>query len=163
MIGSLPTGSHIPNVKLGYVSDDGVASVYTDELFSGRRTIVLGVPGAFTPVCSQQHLPDFIANAERLVQSGFQQLVCIAPNDPFVLDEWRVQLDPLSKLRFLSDGNLDFCNALGLCAMHSELFMGRRSQRYLLIVHDRTIQRVRVEPNILSYTCTRSEDVFLAA
>ncbi len=90
-------------------------------------------------------------------------MLCDPPGDPFALDEWRAQIDPLSKLRFLSDGNLDFCNALGLCAMQADFFMGRRSQRYLLIVQDRMIQRVRVEPNIISNSCTRSEDVFLAA
>ncbi len=161
MVHPILNGARTPNVKLGYLTDEGVSSVVTDELFDGRKTIVLGVPGAFTPVCTQQHLPDFISNADRFAASGFKQLICVAPNDPFTLDVWQAQIDPLSKLRFLSDGNLEFCTALGLCASQPDLFMGQRSQRYLLIIQDRTIQRVRVEPTIVSYSCTRSEDVFL--
>lgn len=156
-------GSRVPSVKLGYLSDGAVAALSTDALFAGVKSVVIGIPGAFTPVCSQQHVPDFVANADRLSASGFAQLICIAPNDPFVLEAWRCQMDPHHKIRFLSDGNLDFSRALGLSEAHNDLFLGNRSKRYMLIVHDRTIQRVRVETSILTYACTRADDVLIAA
>lgn len=156
-------GSRVPSVNLGYLADGGVAALSTDALFAGVKSVVIGIPGAFTPVCSQQHVPDFVANADRLQASGFAQLICIAPNDPFVLEAWRCQMDPQHKIRFLSDGNLDFTRALGLSEAHKDLFLGNRSKRYMLVVHDRTIQRVRVETSILTYACTRADDVLIAA
>ena len=155
-------GSLLPNVALGYLQDDEVRTVMAVDLFAQGKSVILGVPGAFTPVCTKQHVPDFIANADKIIASGYRQLICIAPNDPFALDIWRRSLDPQSKIRFLSDGNLKFCEALGLSMVRPDLFLGHRSERYFLIVHDGVIKHVRVEPNILSYACTRPEDVLTA-
>lgn len=152
-------GARVPSIKLGYLVDGEVTAISTDELFAGGKTVVLGIPGAFTPVCTQQHVPDFVANAEKIVASGYRQVLCIAPNDPFVLEAWRCQMDPHQKIRFLSDGNLEFARALGLGENHHDLFLGNRSKRYMLIIHDQTIQRVRVETSILTYACTGASDV----
>ena len=154
-------GSRVPHVKLGYLSNGDVATVNACDLFAGARSVVLGIPGAFTPVCTRQHVPDFVANADEIAASGYSQLICIAPNDPFTLETWRAQVDPQSKIRFLSDGNLDFCRALGLNEAHRDLFLGQRSKRYLLLVNDGVIQRVRVESSILTYACTRAEHVLM--
>jgi peroxiredoxin len=156
-------GARVPAVRLGYLLDGEVATFTTDELFASKKVVVLGIPGAFTPVCSKQHVPDFVANADRLLAAGFDQLICIAPNDPFALDAWRREVDPDSRILFVSDGNLEFCDALGLTMTGAELFLGRRSQRYMLIVHDRVVQRVRVEQSILSYSCTRAREALLDA
>jgi len=156
---SIILGARVPNVKLGYLVQGEVTAISTDELFAGGKTVVLGIPGAFTPVCTRQHVPDFVANADEIIASGYGQVLCIAPNDPFVLDAWRSQVDPQSKIRFLSDGNLDFASALGLSETQDDLFLGKRSKRYMLIISDRTIQRVRVETSILTYACTRASDV----
>ena len=152
-------GSRIPSVKLGWLDGGVVQSADAYGLFAKGRSAIIGVPGAFTPVCTQQHIPDFIRSAATLRASGFEQLVCIAPNDPFVLDQWAFSVDPERQLRFLSDGNLDFAKALGLQANNRELFMSGRTQRYLLTVDKGVISRIRVEKDITMYCCTRAQDV----
>jgi peroxiredoxin len=152
-------GSRIPDVQLASLDDRGqVRAVAARDLFAYGRALILGVPGAFTPVCSKQHVPDFIQNADKLTAQGYSHLVCMAPNDPFVLDAWARALDPGKKIEFLSDGNLDFTHALRLEAPNRALFMGRCSQRYLMIVESGIITRLRVEEDILQYACTRAAD-----
>lgn len=161
MLETIVNGARVPAVNLGYLDHGVVASTNAQDIFAGKRSVVLGVPGAFTPVCTKEHVPDFVASADRFIASGFHQLVCISPNDPFVLEAWQKIVDPRCKLKFLSDGNLDFCRTLGLCLKNEALFLGERSRRYMLIVEHLTIQRVRVEANILTFACTRAEDALL--
>ena len=158
MLATIINGARVPAVSLGYLDHGVVASASTDEIFGGKRSVVLGVPGAFTPVCTHEHVRDFVASVERLTASGFHQLLCVSPNDPFVLEAWQRVVDPRCKLQFFSDGNLAFCHALGLSLKNEELFLGVRSRSYMLIVENLTIQRVRVEANI---ACTRAEDALL--
>lgn len=157
------SGSRIPDVRLGYLQDGEVRTVSAVKYFAEGRTIVLGVPGAYTPVCTQRHIPDFIANVDKFDMLGFRQLVCIAPNDPFVLEAWSCDVDPAHKIRFLSDGNLEFTRALGLDSANRELLIGTRSERYLMIVDNGTIVRLRIEPNILTFSCATAEDALNAA
>lgn len=157
------SGSRIPDVRLGYLQDGEVRTVSAVKYFAEGRTIVLGVPGAYTPVCTQRHIPDFIANVDKFDMLGFRQLVCIAPNDPFVLEAWSRDVDPAHKIRFLSDGNLEFTRALGLDSANRELLIGTRSERYLMIVDNGTIVRLRIEPNILTFSCATAEDALNAA
>ena len=159
-----PGGAQIPDVPLAYLGDDGdVRTISAAKCLAEGRAAVLGVPGAFTPVCTKRHIPDFIKNAAKFETLGFRQLVCIAPNDPFVLDAWARAVDPERKLRFLSDGNLEFTRSLALDAANRELFIGTRSERYLMIVEDGTIVRLRIEPNILTFSCATADDALDAA
>jgi peroxiredoxin len=152
-------GSRVPDVQLASLDGDGaIRAVAAPDLFAYGRALVLGIPGAFTPICTKQHIPDFIQNADRLTAVGYSHLICIAPNDPFVLDAWSRTLDPGRKIEFLSDGNLDFIRILHLEAPNRALFMGRCSQRYLMIVEDGVILRLRVEEDMLKYSCTRAAD-----
>ena len=157
------TGSRIPDVQLAALDDRGeVRAVAAAELFAYGRALVLGIPGAFTPICSTQHVPDFVQNADRLTAQGYSHLICIAPNDPFVLDAFARQFDPDRRIEFLSDGNLDFTRALNLEARNRALFLGRCSQRYLMIVENGLITRIRIEEDLLRYSCTRAADALEA-
>lgn len=101
-------GGLIPDVQFGRMASGEIESVSAREFFAHGRAVVLGIPGAFTPVCTKQHVPDFVRNAEKLRASGIAHLVCIAPNDPFVLAEF--DLPPLnwSSLKYGFDqGGLD--------------------------------------------------------
>jgi peroxiredoxin len=153
------SGLPIPDVQLGALENDAVVFLPARSLFAGRRAIVIGVPGAFTPVCTRQHVPDFVKNAGTLRASGFDFLACIAPNDPFVLKMWARDVDPQGKLRFLSDGNLDWTNALGLGSLERKLCLGQRSQRYMLVVENGQIARAKIEPSVLDFSCTGAQHV----
>lgn len=154
-------GLKIPGALLAELVDGQVMPVRAYDLMGNGRTLAIGTPGAFTPVCSEQHVPGLIANAERLRKSGFQSLVCIVASDPFVTHAWAKVVDPEQRIRFVSDGNLNFAKALGLVTHEQKLFLGDRSERYLLSVRDATIETVRVEQHILDYTCTMPDDLVL--
>lgn len=153
----------VPDVQLGFLDNGEVRSVSASDLFAHGLTVVLGIPGAFTPVCTNKHIPDFLSQADAFDMQGCRQLVCIAPNDPFVLEEWASRVDPEHRIRFLSDGNLEFTRALDLVCENPGLFIGERSERYLMVVENGTIVRLRIEPNILTYSCSRANDALEAA
>ncbi len=155
---NIVNGGSVPDVQFGRMAGSEVQSVSARELFAFGRSVVLGIPGAFTPVCTKQHVPDFVKNADRLRASGISHLICVAPNDPFVLDVFARKIDPNNKIEFLSDGILDFASALNLKAKNQKLFVGWRSERYLLVIENGLIAKLRVEPNILTYSCTRAID-----
>jgi 2-Cys peroxiredoxin 5 len=156
---TIVNGSPIPKVQLCQVRGKVLRTFPADELFAYGRAAIVGISGAFTPICTKLHIPEFIGNAKQLTAAGFSHLVCIAPNDPFVLQAWAEQLDPESAIEFYSDGNLEFTTALGLRTNISNLFLGRRSHRYLMVVLDGVIQRLRVEKDVASYSCTRPSEL----
>jgi peroxiredoxin len=152
------SGTRIPGAMLAYIKNDVLVAAPASDLFASGKIVILGIPGAFTPVCSQTHLPDFLRNVPKLRASGFGMLACVAPNDPYVLQAWASVVDPGRTVEFFSDGNLDFARALGLAKTHRELFLGERTERYMLIAVDGLIQRVRIEPSILDVSCTGAFD-----
>lgn len=159
---NIVNGSIIPGVWMGVLNDGVVEKVYLPTVLGLGRSILVGVPGAFTPVCSQEHVPDFVANADRLRANGFEHIVCVVANDPFVMAAWAAQVDPKGKITFLSDGNLDLANKLGVKIREPDLFLGQRAQRYLLTARGGVIERLTVENSILAITCTRARDGYVA-
>lgn len=132
-------GSRVPAVPLARLENGTLQTMPADRLFAYGRAVVMGIPGAFTPVCTQRHIPEFAQSAEKLTAAGYSHLICIAPNDPFVLDAWARQVDPSSRIDFYSDGNLEFTRALGLLEQVSHLYLGWRSSRYLMVTSDGVI------------------------
>lgn len=153
----------VPDVQLGFLDHGEVRSVSASALFAHGVTVVLGVPGAFTPVCTDKHIPDFLSQADEFDTQGCRQLICIAPNDPFVLEEWSNRVDPEHRIRFLSDGNLEFTRALDLIRKNTRLFIGERSERYLMVTQNGMIVRLCVEPDILTYSCSNADEALEAA
>jgi len=159
----IKVGARLPSTTLARVEAGLVQQVSLDKLLFGRRVLVLGVPGAFTPTCTSHHVPDFVSNSSKLLASGFSCLICIAANDPWTVAEWAKRLDPERRLLFLSDGNLDLARALGLDAEFKDQFLGRRSRRYLLTVKDAVLESVSAEATFKALTCTRVCDLPIAA
>ncbi|MET0181962.1 MAG: peroxiredoxin [Caulobacterales bacterium] len=157
----LKIGHRIPNAMLGVLRDGAVSAANTESLFAGRRAVVIGVPGAYTPICTQRHLPQFIEAAPKLRRSGYGLIACIAPNDPFVLARWAADIDPRGELEFYSDGNLEFARAAGVARREPDFFLGERSERYMLTTENAVITRFNVENSIFDIACTRVENVFL--
>src|ERR1700743_1037753 len=152
------SGTRVPDVQLVRIDDNEFQFISTASLFADGPAIIIGIPGAFTPVCHRQHVPDFVAHADELRASGYGLLACIAPNDPFVLQMWSRTVDPQGNILFLSDGNLDWTNAVGLARTERKLCLGMRSERYMMNITNGVIQRLRVEPGMMDFTCTRAQD-----
>ncbi|MBP7704417.1 MAG: peroxiredoxin [Caulobacter sp.] len=157
----LRQGHRVPYATLAELWIDEVRPVTTDALFSTRHTLVIGVPGAFTPTCSEKHLPDFIQMADSLKRSGFHDIIVISPSDPFAVAAWATQVDPDGKLRFVSDGNLEFTRKAGLTSHEDRFFLGERSKRYLMIVRNAIVDRLSVEDSVLNVSCSRAQSLEL--
>jgi 2-Cys peroxiredoxin 5 len=155
------SGDRVPSVPLARLADGLIKRVDFAEMAAGKRLLVIGVPGAFTPVCSASHVPDIAANADRLHAAGFDQILCVTPDNPWVVDAWKPQVDPAGRLLFLSDGNLALTRALGANAVDHEHFLGEGSSRYMLVARQGVVERFAIEPSILDVTCTRAEDALV--
>ena len=140
---TIQTGDRIPEVVLKYV-DDGVQAIDTPTLFDDRKVVLFAVPGAFTPTCSERHLPGFVQHFEEFRKRGIE-VACMAVNDPFVMQAWGESQHVPKGLRMLSDGNGDFARALGLEMDASGYGMGIRSKRFALYAEDGVVRLLFVE------------------
>jgi thioredoxin-dependent peroxiredoxin len=117
------------------------------EIFAGRRVVLFGVPGAFTPACSESHLPGFERLHDDFVAAGIDQVICLSVNDAFVMFQWAKALN-ISKVFMLPDGNGDFSRKMGMLVDRSAQGMGLRSWRYAMLVEDGQIVQVFSEPGL---------------
>jgi peroxiredoxin len=154
-------GQRLPPIMLGELVFGELRRVNIETLLSGRRAVIFGVPGAFTPVCSQRHAPEFVAKAQMLKESGFDLVICIGPNDPWVMAAWSETIDPDHRIRFLSDGNLEFARRSGLTERHPDHFLGERVKRFVMITQDAVVQHLGVETTLLTVSCSSAEAAFM--
>lgn len=139
----IQAGDRIPEAVLQYI-DNGVHRVDTHTLFDDRKLVLFAVPGAFTPTCSERHLPSFIAQFDAFRARGIE-VACIAVNDAFVMQAWGKDQQVPAGLRMLSDGNGDFTRALGMELDASGYGMGVRSKRYALYADNGLVKALWVE------------------
>lgn len=137
-------GDRLPDATLIKVGSDGVEPVTTADYFKGRRVALFAVPGAFTPTCSARHLPTYIERGADLHARGIDEIACTAVNDAFVMGAW-AKSTAAEGITMLADGNGQFADALGLSADSSRFGMGKRSQRYSMIVDDGVVEQLNVE------------------
>lgn len=141
----IKVGDRIPNVTLQQKTADGVQPVSTDQLFKGKKVVMFAVPGAFTPTCSMKHLPGFVTNADALKKKGVDTIACVSVNDAFVMDAWGKDQKVGDKVQMLADGSAKFAEALGLSLDLTDKGLGKRSQRYAMVVEDGVVKRLSVE------------------
>ena len=150
---SIEIGDKIPSVVLKHLGSDGpidVRDISIEELCSGKKVVVFGLPGAFTPVCSEQHLPGFVEKAAALRDKGVDTVVCVSGNDPFVMQAWAEAQNAGDNVMMLSDHNGEFTAAMGLTLDLGDFGLGNRSERYSMIVEDGTVTALHVEESILA-------------
>ena len=141
---TISVGDRLPQATLIKVTGDGTEPVSTDSYFAGRRVALFAVPGAFTPTCSARHLPGYVEKGEELKAKGIEEVACTAVNDPFVMGAWAKQGEAAG-ITMLADGNGTFADALGLSFDGSKFGMGKRSQRYSMVVNDGVVEQLNVE------------------
>ena len=140
---SIQIGERIPEVSLQRIGE-GVETVDTRTLFDGRKVVLFAVPGAFTPTCSEKHLPGFVQHFEDFRSRGVD-VFCLSVNDPFVMQAWGQSQNVPDGLAMLADGNGDFTRALGLELDASAYGMGTRAKRFALYAEDGVVQHLHVE------------------
>lgn len=139
--------TRIRNDALGGPNPFEWKDVTTGAFFAGKRIVVLGVPGAFTPACSETHLPGFEARYDDFKALGVDEIACISVNDAFVMFQWAKSLD-VKKVVMLPDGNGDFTRLMGLLVQRTAQGMGLRSWRYAMYVDNREIRKMFIEPGL---------------
>jgi glutaredoxin/glutathione-dependent peroxiredoxin len=144
---SIKVGDKVPSGSFGVMGSEGPGAMSTDELFSGKRVVLFGVPGAFTPTCSKTHLPGFVENTAALKAKNVDTIACLSVNDVFVMDAWSKSAGAGGKVVMLADGNAAYTKALGLELDASGFGMGTRSQRFAMVVKDGVVEKLMVEPS----------------
>lgn len=142
---SIQVGNKLPSANFHIMTDSGPQTVTTEELFGGKKVALFALPGAFTPTCSAKHLPGFVAKADEIKAKGVDSIICLSVNDAFVMDAWGKHQNVGDKMIMVADGNGDFTRALDLEMDGSGFGMGKRSQRYSMIVEDGVIKSINVE------------------
>ncbi len=152
----ISNGDRVPQVSLGRVVNGDVHHVDLHRLLADKRALIAGMAGAFTPVCSCQHVPDLLANTSRM---GLDLVICVTADNPWALQAWANEVDPSNQILFLSDANLTLARALGVNRLERELCLGETTARYAMFVDKGIVRRLNVESKITDLSCTRAQDV----
>lgn len=142
---TISVGDKMPSGAFGVMTDAGPGAMSTDDLFSGKKVVLVSVPGAFTPTCSMNHLPGFVEHAAGLKAKGVDTIACMAVNDVFVMDAWGKDRGVGNDVLMLADGNGDYAKALGLEMDGTGFGMGMRGQRFAIVVEDGVVTHIGVE------------------
>jgi peroxiredoxin len=140
---TIQAGDHLPEVPLQQINN-GVQTIDTPTLFDGKKVVLFAVPGAFTPTCSEKHLPGFVEHFDEFREKGIE-VACISVNDPFVMQAWGQSQHVPDGLLMLADGNGEFTRALGLEMDASAYGMGTRAKRFAIYAEDSVVKQVHVE------------------
>jgi len=141
---AIQVGERLPQVTFRVMTPDGPVAKTTDDLFKGRKVVLVAVPGAFTPTCHRNHLPGYVQHAQEIKAKGVDAILVTAVNDVFVMDAW-AKAAGADGIEFLSDGNGDFAQAIGLTLDRKDYGLGIRSQRYSMVVEDGVVKSLNVE------------------
>lgn len=141
----ISVGQKIPSVTIKQATAEGAADVDPAAMFAGKKVVMFTLPGAYTPTCSQKHLPGFVAKLDELKAQGVDLVACLSVNDAWVMKAWAEQHDALGKIVMLADGAAAFSKALGIDADLSAFGMGVRARRGLLVVEDGAVKSIEME------------------
>lgn len=142
---AIQTGEQVPSGSFGVMTKTGPGALSTDELFSGKKVVLVSIPGAFTPTCSMHHLPGFVDQADAMFALGVNTIAFMAVNDVFVMHAWGKDQGVGDKVLMLADGNGDYARALGLELDGTGFGMGMRGKRFAIVVDDGIAAHVAVE------------------
>ncbi len=143
---TIQVGDKVPSVKMMRMGEGGPAPVMTDDLLKGKKAVVFGVPGAFTPTCSAKHLPGFVEHAAALKDKGVDTIVCTAVNDVFVMNAWGKDQGVGDKVVMVADGDAEFAKAAGLELDLTGKGLGLRCQRFAMVVDDGVVTALMIDP-----------------
>jgi glutaredoxin/glutathione-dependent peroxiredoxin len=141
---AIQVGDRLPQATFRVMTAEGPTAKTTDDIFKGRKVVLIAVPGAFTPTCHRNHLPGYIRKSSEIKAKGIDAIAVTAVNDVFVMDAW-AKASGAEGIEFLADGSADFATAIGLTMDGSGFGLGTRSQRYSMVVDDGVVRSINVE------------------
>jgi peroxiredoxin len=142
---TIKAGDKLPEATFKTMTEDGAKDLTTADVFAGKKVVLFGVPGAFTPTCSNNHLPGYLENHDAIIARGVDQIAVIAVNDHHVMGAWARFTGGEGKILYLADGNGDFIRALGLETDLSKGGLGLRTKRFSPTVEDGTVKALHIE------------------
>ncbi len=142
---TISVGDTLPSAEFFIKTEDGMEKLSTHELFAGKTVVLFALPGAFTPTCSQSHLPGFLENLDAIKAKGVDDVAVLSVNDAHVMRAWAIQTGGLDKIHFLADPAAEFTTAIGMHEDRSVVGMGIRSLRYSMIVKDGKVTALNLE------------------
>ena len=145
---TIATGDKIPDVKVQVPGPNGPEAAQTGDLLGHGTVVLFGLPGAFTPTCSDYHLPGFVVRAEDLHAKGVDTIACVSVNDAFVMKAWGEANEVGDKVKMIADGSAQFTKALGLDVDLTGGGLGVRSKRYSAIIRDGVVVDLAVEQTL---------------
>jgi len=143
---AIAVGDKLPDVEMHTMTKDGIRPVRSSEILGKGKVVLFAVPGAFTPTCSDHHLPGFVVRAEDLHAKGVDKVACVSVNDAFVMGAWARDREVGDSILMLADGNGEFTRSMGLEMDGSGFGLGTRSQRYAAVIEDGVVTSLFVEP-----------------
>jgi peroxiredoxin len=142
---TIKVGDKFPTVTLKRLGASGMEDVNTGDMLEGKKVILFSVPGAFTPTCSAKHLPGFVNQSDEFRSKGIADIICMAVNDPFVMNAWAKANNADNKVTMLPDGNGTLTRALGLEMDGAGYGLGQRSQRFAMVIDNGVVKALHVE------------------
>ncbi|MHA2939097.1 redoxin family protein [Vibrio sp. RC27] len=149
-------GDKIPATPVSQLTTEGMANHNLNELFAEKKVVLFAVPGAYTPTCSESHLPGYVVLADQIKDKGVDLIACISVNDAFVMKSWG-EAQNADEIMMLGDGDASFTKALGL-DMDTATFGGVRSQRYAMVIENGVVTTLNVEPE-KSFGVSKAEEI----
>lgn len=144
---TIAQGDSLPDATFRVVGPNGIETLSTKDVFGGKKVVLFAVPGAFTPTCHLKHLPGFVSQADAFKAKGVDDVVCVAVNDPFVLEAWGKATGAGGAVTILSDGNAEFTKKIGMDFDGGGIGLGTRSKRYAMVVEDGVVKTLQTEEN----------------
>ena len=144
---TIKVGDSLPGATFRVMTEDGVQTKTTDDIFKGKKVALFAVPGAYTGTCHKRHLPSIFLNAYAMKDKGIDTVAIVSVNDAFVMNAWKRDTDQRDEAIFLADGNADFTKAIGMEMDGSGFGLGTRSKRYSMLVEDGVVKTFNLEPN----------------
>ena len=135
----------IPPIIVPIINKGVISKVILSDELKNKKVIIFGVPGAFTPTCSEKHMPSYIKYYQQLSEKGIEDIYCLSVNDEFVLNAWLLSYSESDKIKGIADGNGDIAKSLNLLVDKSANYMGMRSTRFAMIVENNIIQELFLE------------------
>jgi glutaredoxin/glutathione-dependent peroxiredoxin len=144
-------GDRVPAATFKQLGANGIVNIDTTALLQGKKVVLFGLPGAYTPVCSANHLPGFVAKADDLKAKGIDAIACISVNDPFVMQAWGKEHGADGKVTMLSDADGAFTRAIGLSLEMPDFGLSGRSERYSMVVEDGVVKTINIEKTVFNH------------
>ncbi|ESZ38289.1 peroxiredoxin [Mesorhizobium sp. L2C066B000] len=142
---TIAVGDKLPDAAFKEMTADGAKVITSAEIFAGKKVVLFGVPGAFTPTCSNNHLPGYLENHDAILARGVDTIAVVSVNDVHVMGAWANFTGGQGKILYLADGNGDFARSIGLDSDYSSGGMGLRSKRFSMIVDNGKVTALNVE------------------